>query len=86
MTTPTLKPSPEKCPGAYSLDMYCKYDNPDHEFAEFPHEFYAPERGADARRAARDRGWIIHHDGTGTCPKCVRALGLRIQPPKGDTE
>lgn len=66
---------PEHCPGCYSLHMYCKYENPAHVWNEFPHEFgEGCETGGEARAIARRCGWILHRDGTATCPKCVRAL------------
>lgn len=71
---------PEHCPGAYDMHFYCKYDNPDHRFDEFPHQSEFCETRGQAIAQAREAGWIYHRDGTGTCPKCVRALGLRAQP------
>lgn len=67
---------PNPCPSGYSLHMYCKYENPAHRFNEFPHEF-VDEEPARVRKAMRRSGWILHRDGTGTCPKCAKELGLR---------
>lgn len=63
---------PEYCPGGYSLHLYCKYENDQHEFEEFPHEITDRETGPKSRAAARKMGWILHRDGTGTCPKCAK--------------
>ena len=61
--------------GCYDLHCYCKWDNPAHYFNEFPHKFGTDcETGGQARNAARRAGWVLHHDGTGTCPKCAKAL------------
>jgi hypothetical protein len=70
-----LKPlkMPEYCPGCYSLHLYCKWENDDHLLREFPHEFgEGCETGGQARNQARRLGWILHNDGTGTCPKCAK--------------
>jgi hypothetical protein len=55
--------------GCYSLDVYCDTENPAHEHAEFPHQFYQ-ETASASRALARRCGWAIHMDGTATCPKC----------------
>lgn len=65
--------------GAYALDLYCDNEDPDrkgaltdkfgHMYNEFPHQFSA-ETGAECRKAARKKGWIIKSDGTAICPKC----------------
>lgn len=80
---PKLRPDAETqdCPGCYVLHLYCKYENPDHAFDEFPHE-YNHELGSVCRSDARKAGWILHRDGTATCPKCAKALN----PSTSDTE
>lgn len=73
-----LRERPEFCPSAYSFHAYCKYENPDHAFDEFPHEPNAVQTYGEAVRALRSYGWIIHRDNTATCPKCAKRLkGLR---------
>lgn len=57
--------------GCYSLDLYCKWNNPAHAYAEFPHNFNA-ELGSTCRKLAKRAGWIIHRDNTATCPKCAK--------------
>ena len=73
MSKPRLLDDPLYCPGAYSFDAYCKYENDEHEWSEFPHSFIA-ETGGQARSQAKRKGWLIHRDGTATCPKCARLL------------
>lgn len=75
-----LNPRPEYCPGAYVLHLYCKYENPDHRFNEFPHESDQVYSQGEAHRQARDAGWILHRDGTGTCPKCAARLKAGEKP------
>jgi hypothetical protein len=71
----TLRKSPIYCPGAYDLHLYCKYENPAHRFDEFPHEYSGDfQTYGEAAKAARSVGWILHRDGTATCPKCAAAL------------
>ena len=67
---------PEYCPGGYSLHLYCKYANPSHRYNEFPWEITDQETLGRSRSAARRWGWIIHRDGTATCPKCAAALAI----------
>lgn len=69
-----LLDNPNWCPGSYSLDLYCKYENPEHGFDEFPHSYVEFQTFAASIRQARRRGWIYHRDGTATCPKCARRL------------
>lgn len=74
--TPSLLDNPEHCPGAYSLHLYCKYQNRAHAYDEFPHEPDQVQTFAQALRQARRWGWVYHKDDTATCPKCAKALGL----------
>lgn len=69
-----LKDSPEYCPGAYEFHAYCKYENPDHGFEEFPHIPTNCDTRYQALTALRNRGWRIHKDDTATCPKCMSRL------------
>lgn len=66
-------PNPNYYASGYTLDLYCKWLNEDHVYAEFPHQ-YTGEHGPKVFGAARKRGWIIHKDGTATCPKCAKEL------------
>lgn len=70
---PKLQENPIVWIGGYTLQLYCKYDNINHSYGEFPHEFVGHRREM-CMRIARSRGWIIHKDGTTTCPKCVKEL------------
>jgi hypothetical protein len=74
-----IRPDPNalRCPGGYSLHLYCKWINPEHAFNEFPHEPEGCQTYAQAARIARRWGWVLHADGTATCPKCAKALGKR---------
>jgi hypothetical protein len=74
MAKPVLLARPEWCPGAYLLHLYCKYENPDHAFKEFPHEVDDCQTYGEAASVARGWGWILHRDRTATCPKCAKAL------------
>lgn len=82
-----LKAAPEYCPGAYSLHLYCKYENPDHRYGEFPHEPEDCETYGEAASQARASGWILHRDRRATCPKCAKRLraGEKPSPPSTDT-
>lgn len=66
--------APEICPGSYSFHAYCRYDNPDHDFNEFPHEPIGAQTRGEAVAQLRSIGWILHRDGTATCPKCAALL------------
>jgi hypothetical protein len=58
----------------YSLDLYCQYDNPDHDFNEFPHQF-GGEAFRECKLDAIRAGWSIDVAARlATCPKCVRKL------------
>lgn len=62
------------CPGQYVLDLYCKYENPDHTFEGFPVTPSNCQTRGQALRKARAAGWLIHRDGTATCPRCAKLL------------
>ncbi len=66
--------APEICPGSYSFHAYCRYDNADHDFDEFPHEPISCQTRGEAMAQLRSIGWTFHRDGTATCPKCVALL------------
>jgi hypothetical protein len=71
---PKLLANPIFWAGAYSLHLYCKYENAQHGFDEFPHEIYDCQTYGEAASKARSLGWILHRDNTATCPKCALAL------------
>jgi hypothetical protein len=77
--------SPEHCPSGYSLHLYCKYENSEHKFGEFPHEPADCETYGQAARAARSYGWILHRDRTATCPKCAARLRRGDRPTSYET-
>jgi hypothetical protein len=60
----------------YLLDLYCDAENEEHEFNEFPHQFFH-EFGATCRANARKSGWHLSKDGEhDLCPKCSGKLKL----------
>lgn len=65
---------PERCPGAYVLHLYCRYENPAHGHREFPWEPEFCQTRGEAVTQARQAGWIVHRDDTATCPKCAKSL------------
>jgi hypothetical protein len=75
-----LRQSPNTCPGGYSLHLYCKYENPDHTFSEFPHEYEDGATFAQAAGHAKKDGWLIHRNGLATCPKCAARLRRGEKP------
>lgn len=61
---------PLRIVGGYELHVYC-----DSELQEYEHEWFASFIGKDkatARRSAKNAGWKLRHDGTATCPDCLR--------------
>lgn len=74
MTDFRLSESPMLCPSGYQFDAYCKYENPDHGFQEFPQTPENCDTRHEAVTALRNQGWRIHNDGTATCPKCMARL------------
>lgn len=66
--------SPLQWAGGYAFDAYCKWDNPQHSFREFPHTAEHVETLGHAMKQLRAKGWIFHDDNTGTCPRCRAAL------------
>lgn len=74
---------PEGCPGAYSFHAYCRWDNPAHDFFEFPHEADQPQTLRQAKSQLRKRGWVFHDEddrALASCPKCVRRLRSTPEP------
>jgi len=67
---------PEGCPGSYVFHAYCRWENPDHGFEEFPHEALFAETLGQARSQLRAAGWIFHPGplALATCPKCAVRL------------
>ncbi len=78
MERPVPFENPEYCPGAYVMHFYCKYQNRAHRHtAAYPGLFEESdqcETRGQALKQSRDAGWIIHRDGTATCPLCARTL------------
>lgn len=57
--------------GCYHLQLYCSFENSEHEYSEFPHE-YTDELGSRCRQEARHDGWKLFKDGKAMCPKCTK--------------
>lgn len=76
-----LHKHPMPCPGGYALDLYCKWNNPAHEWnpVQTRHDEFYAEHGSTCRSEARRIGWIMHRDGTATCPQCAKILGRRAR-------
>ena len=75
-----LLPNPLEYVSGYYMDVYCKYQNPDHDYDEFAHSAESCETHHEAVTQLRARGWRIHNDRTATCPKCMarlKALGVK---------
>lgn len=70
-----LSAAPNGYAGCYTLDLYCKYNNPDHRWSEMhPGVWsqYLGETFGECASAARADGWVIHKDRTATCPRCAK--------------
>lgn len=65
-----LKPvgSPVFCPYGFTIDLYCKWLNPAHEWGSEA-AFYGRDR-AEVFRDFKAAGWVLHKDNTATCPQC----------------
>jgi hypothetical protein len=76
MSKPVLRPNPLPVVEGWAMDLYCKYT------ADVIHDIdthgvsYGGHTRADARAQAKEAGWILHRDGTATCRRCAKALGL----------
>lgn len=75
MITPAIDPLP--CAFGYTIDAYCRYENPNHERhkdrpAGSKTFFGYSER--QARSEASKAGWLIGKDWFATCPLCQKAL------------
>lgn len=69
--------------GGYSLHVYCKYANDLHAWNPHHPSLFQQFEGqteSECNRSARRRGWILHKDGTSTCPMCARALRTGATP------
>jgi len=75
MKFPKKLDDPTICPSCYSLDLYCDHEFDEHKFNEFPHCFLGETYG-QCSSAARRQGWLVHRNGTATCPKCCKALSI----------
>lgn len=72
--------SPEaatKVAEGYELHLYCDHENPRHNYGEFPLEYFG-EKKSEVRMQAKSAGWVIRPNGTATCPKCCKQLGIGI--------
>lgn len=69
--TKVLRKEPLKRAEGYTIDTYCKYKDGtvDHDYGGGA-TFFGHDK-ATAYSAARKRGWILHQDGTSTCPSCA---------------
>ena len=70
-----MKPNPKAnmFVEGYDLHMYCRWENPRHNYDDFPQQFAGSHR-ADTRKQAKKVGWIFHRDGYATCPKCAKDM------------
>lgn len=74
-TRPVLKNDQIASPHCYSIDLYCRYDNEDHVYGEFPHT-YTGHSFKDVQKQFMKAGWRLSLHNYGTCPKCVKALQI----------
>jgi hypothetical protein len=49
----------QRCPSGYHMDFYCKYENPEHDFQEFPFTPYNVETFRQAVNQARKVGCMM---------------------------
>ena len=72
-----LKADPLPCSSGYTIDAYCQYENPEHEWhKDMPAgaaTFFGESKMA-ALAEARRGGWFIGKDWMATCPLCKKAL------------
>lgn len=73
-------PQPNTCPGGYSLDLYCDRINPAHRYDDFPWGVVQFQTYGQSAAWARRQGWVLHRDGTATCPKCSGRAALSKEP------
>ncbi len=75
--TITLKKEPLPCSSGYTIDAYCRYDNPKHEYhTDMPRgaATFFGQNEREARKEARLAGWSIGKDWFATCPLCLEEL------------
>ena len=71
---PVRKADPIPVIEGWAMDLYCQYSaGVEHDMDTHGVSFGGVDR-ADARRQARARGWILHHNGFATCPQCARRV------------
>lgn len=73
--TPIADPLP--CSSGYTIDAYCRYENPKHEYhTDRPRgsETFFGNNERAARAEARRAGWLIGKDWFATCPLCRKEL------------
>lgn len=66
----------------WAMDLYCKYTVDPYKYgAAHDMDTWGVSIGGTTRKAAREEaralGWVLHRDGSATCPHCAKALGLR---------
>lgn len=77
MTKLTLREDPLPVVEGWAMDLYCRYTvDVEHDMDTHGVSIGGADR-ADARRQAKAMGWVLHRDGTASCPRCAKALGLR---------
>ncbi len=72
------KADPLGCSSGYTIHAYCQYDNPDHAYRgpgqlRGSDEFFGRNE-RDARKGARQAGWLIDKDWFAICPLCRKEL------------
>lgn len=73
----TLREAPLKRAEGYTMDLYCRYTGDyAHDTKTHGAVFYGRSQ-SEVHRDARAAGWILHRDGTASCPACVKEHGLR---------
>lgn len=74
---PVLRDDPLPVVEGWAMDLYCRYTvGVGHDIDTHGVSIGGNDR-ADARRQAKNMGWVLHRDGTATCPRCAKALGMR---------
>ena len=68
-----LLDSPSYREQMYTLYLYCKYQHETDFGVKYERDNdYTGDTRADCYSQARKDGWILHVDGTSTCPECRR--------------
>lgn len=73
-TKPKRRNEPTPIVEGWAMDLYCQYTvDVSHDMDTHGVSIGGVDR-ADARRQARAMGWVLHHDGFATCPRCARRI------------